>query len=31
MAVDADSNIYAAEGPNSLRQVGGVFTKYSVK
>jgi sugar lactone lactonase YvrE len=31
VAVDADGNIYAAEGPNSLRQAGGAFTKYSVK
>ena len=31
VAVDADGNIYAAEGPNSLNQAGGAFTKYSVK
>lgn len=31
IAVDADGNIYAAEGPNSIRQAGGAFTKYSVK
>ena len=31
VAVDADGNIYAAEGPNSLAQAGGAFTKYSVK
>lgn len=31
VAVDADGNIYAAEGPNSLTQAGGAFTKYSVK
>lgn len=31
VAVDADGNVYAAEGPNSLRQAGGAFTKYSVK
>jgi len=31
VAVDADGNIYAAEGPNSIRQAGGAFTKYSVK
>jgi sugar lactone lactonase YvrE len=31
IAVDADGNIYAAEGPNSLQQAGGAFTKYSVK
>ena len=29
VAVDADGNIYAAEGPNSLAQAGGAFTKYS--
>ena len=23
-------NVYAAEGPNSLAQAGGAFTKYSV-
>lgn len=31
VAVDADGNVYAAEGPNSLAQAGGAFTKYSVK
>ena len=31
VAVDADGNVYAAEGPNSIRQAGGAFTKYSVK
>ena len=31
VAVDADGNVYAAEGPNSLTQAGGAFTKYSVK
>jgi len=31
IAVDADGNIFAAEGPNSLRQAGGAFTKYSAK
>ena len=31
IAVDADGNVYAAEGPNSLVQAGGAFTKYSVK
>jgi len=31
IAVDADGNIYAAEGPNSLTQAGGAFTKYSAK
>jgi len=30
VAVDADGNVYAAEGPNSLEQAGGAFTKYSV-
>ena len=30
-AVDADGNVYAAEGPNSLTQAGGAFTKYSVR
>ena len=30
VAVDADVNVYAAEGPNSLSQAGGAFTKYSV-
>jgi len=30
VAVDADGNIYAAEGPNSIAQAGGAFTKYSV-
>ena len=28
VAVDADGNVYAAEGPNSLRWAGGAFTKY---
>lgn len=31
VAVDADGNVYAAEGPNSLSQAGGAFTKYSVR
>ncbi len=31
VAVDADNNVYAAEGPNSLSQAGGAFTKYAVK
>ena len=31
VAVDADGNVYAAEGPNSITQAGGAFTKYSVK
>ena len=31
VAVDADGNVYAAEGPNSLTQAGGAFTKYCVK
>lgn len=30
VAVDADGNVYAAEGPNSIEQAGGAFTKYSV-
>jgi sugar lactone lactonase YvrE len=30
VAVDSDGNVYAAEGPNSLRFAGGAFTKYSV-
>ncbi len=30
VAVDADGNVYAAEGPNSLSYAGGAFTKYSV-
>jgi hypothetical protein len=30
VAVDADGNVFAAEGPNSLSQAGGAFTKYSV-
>jgi len=30
IAVDADGNVYAAEGPNSMRFPGGPFTKYSV-
>jgi len=31
VAVDADGNVYAAEGPNSLGVAGGAFTKYSVR
>ncbi|MFN8061332.1 MAG: peptidyl-alpha-hydroxyglycine alpha-amidating lyase family protein [Vicinamibacterales bacterium] len=31
IVVDADGNVFAAEGPNSLAQAGGAFTKYSVK
>jgi len=31
VAVDADGNVYAAEGPNSLKWAGGAFTKYSVR
>ena len=31
IAVDADGNVFAAEGPNSLNQAGGAFTKYSVR
>jgi hypothetical protein len=30
VTVDADGNVYAAEGPNSLRFAGGTFTKYVV-
>ena len=30
VAVDADGNVYAAEGPNSLTQAGGAFTRYTV-
>jgi sugar lactone lactonase YvrE len=30
VAVDADGNVFAAEGPNSFTQAGGAFTKYSV-
>jgi len=29
VAVDADGNVYAAEGPNSLAWAGGAFTRYS--
>jgi sugar lactone lactonase YvrE len=29
VAVDADGNVFAAEGPNSFAQAGGAFTKYS--
>lgn len=29
VAVDADGNVYAAEGPNSLAVAGGAFTRYS--
>lgn len=29
VAVDPEGNIYAAEGPNSLRWAGGAFTKYA--
>ena len=31
VAVDADGNVFAAEGPNSIAQAGGAFTKYSVR
>ncbi|MDO9520639.1 MAG: peptidyl-alpha-hydroxyglycine alpha-amidating lyase family protein [Pseudohongiella sp.] len=31
VAVDADGNVYAAEGPNSINQAGGAFTRYSVR
>ena len=30
VAVDADGNVYAAEGPNSLPWAGGALTKYTV-
>jgi hypothetical protein len=30
VAVDMDGNVYAAEGPNSLRWAGGALTKYGV-
>jgi len=29
VAVDADGNVFAAEGPNSLQWAGGAFTRYS--
>ena len=31
VVVDSDGNVFAAEGPNSLSQAGGAFTKYSVQ
>ena len=31
VAVDADGNVYAAEGPNSLSQAGGAFTRYTAR
>lgn len=31
VAVDAEGNVYAAEGPNSLSWAGGAFTKYAVE
>lgn len=31
VAVDANGNVYAAEGPNSLSQAGGAFTKYTLR
>ena len=31
VAVDADGNVYAAEGPNSLSWAGGAFTRYAVR
>jgi DNA-binding beta-propeller fold protein YncE len=31
VAVDADGSVYAAEGPNSISQAGGAFTKYSLR
>jgi sugar lactone lactonase YvrE len=30
IVVDADGNVYAAEGPNSMRFAGGPYTKYVV-
>ncbi len=30
IAVDADGNVFAGEGPNSMRFAGGPWTKYSV-
>lgn len=30
VVVDEDGNVYAAEGPNSIAQAGGAFTKYVV-
>jgi len=29
--VDADGNVFAAEGPNSLSWAGGAFTKYETR
>ncbi|MFZ8988862.1 MAG: hypothetical protein ACPG2Q_06105 [Pseudohongiellaceae bacterium] len=31
VAVDADGNVFAAEGPNSLSWAGGAFTKYETR
>jgi DNA-binding beta-propeller fold protein YncE len=31
ITVDADGNVFAAEGPNSLSAAGGPFTKYAVR
>ena len=31
VAVDADGNVYSAEGPSSLSFAGGAFTKYTVR
>jgi len=31
VAVDADGNVFVAEGPNSLAWAGGAFTKYSAR
>ena len=31
VAVDSDGNVFAADGPNSLSQASGAFTKYSVQ
>ena len=30
IAVDADGNVYVAEGPASLSDAGSAFTKYEV-
>lgn len=31
VAVDADGNVYTAEGPNSLSWAGGAFTRYATE
>jgi hypothetical protein len=30
IAVDRNGNVFAGEGPNSMRYAGGPWTKYSV-